>query len=168
MSASFCVTSLVKSSSLALTSFCVSTASEMIFANLSSSSVRVLFAFFMKRDNFCVATKRSLLFRSSFAVARVRRSFVVASSILRSSMHASHARLSGPGCSGQSLAAGVFPSVLSPKLPALLADDAMLSLVVDKAKPLSFRSVSGLDDVQSLVVVHLSFDLFGLSRRVIS
>ena len=37
-----------------------------------------------------------------------------------------------------------------------------------KVEPLSFRSVSGLDDVQSLVVVHLSFDLFGLSRRVIS
>ena len=83
-------------------------------------------------------------------------------------MHASHARLSGPGCSGHSLAAELFPSVLSPKLPALLADDAMLSLVVDKAKPLSFRSVSGLDDVQSLVVVRLPFDLFGLSRRVMS
>ena len=93
----------------------------------------------------------------------------MASSILRSSMHASHAPLFGPGCNGHSLAALGFPSVLSVKLPALLVDDAMLSLVVGKVKPLgSFRSVSGLDDVQSLVVVHLSLDLFCLLRRVVS
>ena len=83
-------------------------------------------------------------------------------------MHFSHAPF-GPGCNGQSLAADVFPSVLPPKLPALLLADAMLSLVVGKVKPLSsFRSVSGLDDVQSLIVVHLPFNLFGLLRRVAS
>ena len=60
MSASFCVTSLVKSSSLALTSFCVSTASDMIFASLSSRSVRVFFASFLKRDDFCDAIRGSL------------------------------------------------------------------------------------------------------------
>ena len=82
-------------------------------------------------------------------------------------MHASHAPLFGPGCNGQSWAAGVFSSVLSVKLPALLLlDDAMLSLVAGEVKPLgSFRSVSGLDDVQSLVVVHLPLDLVGLLRR---
>ena len=85
-------------------------------------------------------------------------------------MHASHALLFGPGCNGHSLAAGVFPSVLSVKLPALLLDDAMLSLVVGEVEPLSsFRSVSGLDDVQSLVVVHLPLDLFAvLLCRVVS
>ena len=85
-------------------------------------------------------------------------------------MHASHAPLFGPGCSGQSLVAGVFPSVLSVKLPALLLDDAMLSLVIGEVGPLgSFRSVSGLDDVQSLVVVHLPLDLFAvLLCRVVS
>ena len=64
----------------------------------------------------------------------------MASSILRSSMHASHAPF-GPGCNGQSLAAGVFPSVLSVKLPALLLADAMLFSVPGEVIPLSLVSL---------------------------
>ena len=42
-------------------------------------------------------------------------------------MHASHAPLFGPGCDGQSWAAGMLFSFLSALLPAVpLLDDAML------------------------------------------
>ena len=64
-------------------------------------------------------------------------------------MHFSHAPY-GPGCNVQTVAAGVFPSMLSVKLPALLLADVMLS---------RFPAVW---------MVHLPLNLFGLLRRAVS
>ena len=43
----------------------------------------------------------------------------------------------------------------------------LLFSVDGEVRPLGFL-FTGLDDVQSLVVVHLPLDLFGLLRRVVS